>query len=244
LTIIDAIYSSSIHPFYNSPLANALSNLPYKNSEDFFAGEISEKKLLPPLLQYIKFAPGSAFDKSLNQLPSTIKHLHFGDGTGFYGSLNNLPNSLEYLHFGNNCRFKNSLNYLPSSIKQLVAFTLIKRRFRKLPYELESLTISPRYNNIKFYKLFEEKLLPPNLPYIKVYQEPSILSKQLVAHPLVTKRFNLQPPEPFYIKYIKPPEISSIHNNTMNNDGLLYPVVFGAGVVIIGLIMGRILLKN
>ena len=198
---------------------------------------------LLPSLQYIKFAPGSGFNKSLNKLPS-IKYLYFGDGTSFYRSLNNLPHSLEYLHFGNNCRFKNSLNYLPSSLKHLVAFTLIKKRFRKLPCGLKSLTISPRYNNIRFDRIFEEKLWPTNLPYIKVYQEPSILSKQLVAHPLVKKRFNLLPPEPFYIKYIEPPEISSIHNNTMNNDSLLYPVVVGTGIVITGLIVGKMLSKH
>ena len=191
---------------------------------------------LPPSLQYIKFAPGSGFNISLNQLQSSIKHLHFGDGTGFYRSLNNLPHSLEYLHFGNNCRFKNSLNYLPSSLKHLVAFTLIKKRFRKLPCGLKSLTISPRYNNIRFDRIFEEKLWPTNLPYIKVYQEPSILSKQLVAHPLVKKRFNLLPPEPFYIKYI---ESLKKPDNNVNNDGSLYPFVVGASIAIVGLTMGK-----
>jgi hypothetical protein len=51
---------------------------------------------------------------------------------------------------------------------------LLGKKFRKLPYKLESIIISPRYNKIKFYELHEEELLPPNLAYIKVYQEPSI----------------------------------------------------------------------
>lgn len=199
---------------------------------------------LPLSVKRLHFGDNSSFCTSLNQLSSSIKHLHFGDNIAFYRSLNNLPQSLEYLHFGNNCRFKNSLNYLPSNIKQLVAFTLIKKRFRKLPYDLKNLIISPKYNNIKFYELYEEGLLPPNLPYVKVYQEPSILLKQLVKHPLVIKNFNIPPLEPYYIKDFEPPEKPSVHNNTMNNDGSLYPVVVGVGIVIIGLIVGEILSKH